>query len=199
MVSVDVKQHVYLLTCRDRSIVEELCESRGGCPGAVRPNEPCGFRGRKAILNHALALPGLSLSLTYVNRHPRTLSNTTIPSDKSLAGSGVPHSVCGSKPIKGLGRRCCMSVDILGTSWDQCRSMVQYSFTSTETRRLVRTDSPGRPPRLSHSSCTMIKGLKEHYLFDKTQQANFRGTSPFQSTKEHLNNTQLKNNTTKCR
>ena len=27
--------------------------------------------------------------------------------------------------------------------------MVQYSFTSTETRRLVRTDSPGRPPRLS--------------------------------------------------
>ena len=45
-----------------------------------------------------------------------------------------------------------MSVDILGTSCEQCRSMVQYSFTSTETRRLVRTDSPGRPPRLSHSS-----------------------------------------------
>ena len=33
--------------------------------------------------------------------------------------------------------------------------MVQYSFTSTETRRLVRTDSPGRTPRLSHSSGTM--------------------------------------------
>ena len=48
-----------------------------------------------------------------------------------------------------------MSVDILETSWDQCRSMVQYSFTSTETRRLVRTDSPGRPTRLSHSSWTM--------------------------------------------
>ena len=31
----------------------------------------------------------------------------------------------------------------------------QYSFTSTETRRFVRTDSPGRPPRLSHSSWTM--------------------------------------------
>ena len=43
----------------------------------------------------------------------------------------------------------------LGTSCDQCRSMVQYSFTSSETRRLVRTDSPGRPPRLSHSSWTM--------------------------------------------
>ena len=48
-----------------------------------------------------------------------------------------------------------MSVDILGTSGDQCRSMVQYSFTSTETRRFVRTDSPGRPPRLSHSSWTI--------------------------------------------
>ena len=50
-----------------------------------------------------------------------------------------------------------MSVDILGTSWDQCRSMVQYNFTSTETRRLVRMDSPGRPPRLSHSSWTMMR------------------------------------------
>ena len=50
-----------------------------------------------------------------------------------------------------------MSVDRLGTSRDQCRSMVQYNFTSTETRRLVRTDSPGRPPRLSHSSWTMNK------------------------------------------
>ena len=35
------------------------------------------------------------------------------------------------------------------------RKHVHYSFTSTETRRLVRTDSPGRPPRLSHSSWTM--------------------------------------------
>ena len=57
-------------------------------------------------------------------------------------------------------RLCClMSSDvgwhILGTSWDQCRSMVQYSFTSTEARRLVRTDSPGRPPPLSHSSWTI--------------------------------------------
>ena len=30
---------------------------------AVRPNEPSGFRGRKAILNHASAAVGLSLSL----------------------------------------------------------------------------------------------------------------------------------------
>ena len=48
-----------------------------------------------------------------------------------------------------------MSVDILGTSCDQCPSMVQYCFMSTETRRLIRMDSPGRPPRLSHSSWTM--------------------------------------------
>ena len=44
-----------------------------------------------------------------------------------------------------------MSVNILGTSCDQGRSTVQWSFTSTETRRFVRTDSPGRPPWLSHS------------------------------------------------
>ena len=30
--------------------------------------------------------------------------------------------------------------------------MVQCCFTSTETVRLIRTGSPGRPPRLSHSS-----------------------------------------------
>ena len=33
-------------------IVQELCESRWPS-WAVRPNEPSGFRGRKAILNHA--------------------------------------------------------------------------------------------------------------------------------------------------
>ena len=35
--------------------VQELCERRGGCSWAVRPNEPSGFRGCKAILNHASA------------------------------------------------------------------------------------------------------------------------------------------------
>ena len=40
-----------------QQIVQELCASRGGRPaGAVRPNEPSGFRGRTAILNHAHAL-----------------------------------------------------------------------------------------------------------------------------------------------
>ena len=44
-----------------------------------------------------------------------------------------------------------MSVDIIfrDNGWDQCWNMVRYSFTSTETRKLVRKDSPGRPPRLS--------------------------------------------------
>ena len=51
-----------------------------------------------------------------------------------------------------------MSVDVLGTNCDQCRSMVQCCFTSTETVRLIRTKSPGRPPRLSHSSWTWLWG-----------------------------------------
>ena len=53
-----------------------------------------------------------------------------------------------------------MSVDILGTNCDHCQSMVQCCFTSTETARLIKTESPGRPPRLSHSSSTLI-GLKK--------------------------------------
>ena len=36
-------------------IVQELCESRWPS-WAVRPYKPSGFRGRKAILNHASAL-----------------------------------------------------------------------------------------------------------------------------------------------
>ena len=48
-------------------------------------------------------------------------------------------------------------VDILGTNCDQCVRMVQCCFTSTETVRLIRTESPGRPPRLSHSSWTLNK------------------------------------------
>ena len=47
-----------------------------------------------------------------------------------------------------------MSVDIVGTNCDQCRSTVQCCFTSTETVRLIGTESPGRPPRLLHSSWT---------------------------------------------
>ena len=45
-----------------------------------------------------------------------------------------------------------MSVDILGTNCDQCLSRVQCCFTSTETVRLITTESPGLPLRFSHSS-----------------------------------------------
>ena len=44
-------KYIGLHAGRFAHIVQELCESRGG-----RPNEPSGFRGRKAILNHASAL-----------------------------------------------------------------------------------------------------------------------------------------------
>ena len=42
--------------------------------------------------------------------------------------------------------------DILGTNCEQCVCTVQCCFTSTKTIKLIRTGSPGRPPRLSHSS-----------------------------------------------
>ena len=42
--------------------------------------------------------------------------------------------------------RCRLTL-LLGTNCDQCRSMVQCCFTSTETVRLIRTERPGRPPR----------------------------------------------------
>ena len=41
-------------------------------------------------------------------------------------------------------------VDTLGTNCDQCVCMVQYSFTSTETVRFLRTGSPGRGAQDGH-------------------------------------------------
>ena len=35
-----------------------------------------------------------------------------------------------------------MSADVLGTNCDQCLSMVQCCFTSTETVRLIRSGNP---------------------------------------------------------
>ena len=43
--------------------------------------------------------------------------------------------------------------------------MVQCCFTSTETVRLIRTGSPGRPPRLSHSFRTLNIGAREETEF----------------------------------
>ena len=56
-------------------------------------------------------------------------------------------------------------VDILGTDCDQCVSVVECCFTSTETVRLIRTGSPGRPPRLSHSSWTLMCFYMSEQLF----------------------------------
>ena len=47
-----------------------------------------------------------------------------------------------------------MSGDTLGTNCDQCLSMIQRCFASTETVGLVRTGSSEQPPWLSHSSWT---------------------------------------------
>ena len=48
-----------------------------------------------------------------------------------------------------------MSVDILGTNSDQCVIMVQCCLTPTETVRLIRMESSGWPPQLSHNSWTL--------------------------------------------
>ena len=48
-------------------------------------------------------------------------------------------------------------IDILGRNCDQRVSMVQCCFTSTETVRLVRTRSPGRPGHLLSSEVLRIK------------------------------------------
>ena len=49
-----------------------------------------------------------------------------------------------------------MSVDILGTNCDHCGRTVQCCFTFTETVRVIRTESLGRPLRLSYSSWTLF-------------------------------------------
>ena len=49
-----------------------------------------------------------------------------------------------------------VGLTLLGTNSDHCVSMIQCCFTSTETVRFIRTESPGRPPRLSHSSWTLM-------------------------------------------
>ena len=57
--------------------------------------------------------------------------------------------------------KCCLvSSDVSWHIRDKLWLMPKHgsiNLTSTETRRLVRTDSPGRLPRLSHSSWTQIK------------------------------------------
>ena len=47
--------------------------------------------------------------------------------------------------------------------------MVQCCFTSTETIRLIRTGSPGRPPRLSHTApelCGDVLGRRLKRMYE---------------------------------
>ena len=50
-----------------------------------------------------------------------------------------------------LGCRLTYYFLLLGANCDHCVYMVQCCFTSTETIKVIRTGSPGRPPRLPHS------------------------------------------------
>ena len=59
-------------------------------------------------------------------------------------------------------KRCLMSSDVSWHIRDKLRPMPKHGsiiLYVQETRRLIRTDSPGRPPRLSHSSWTMTNPL----------------------------------------
>ena len=67
---------------------------------------------------------------------------------------------------------------IRDSSWDQCRSMVQlYSFMSTETRRrLVRTDSPGWPPRLNRIQLLNYGKALDHFALRPQKRGCVLGT-----------------------
>ena len=73
---------IYCISTSMHTHTHNLCSHSSGAvwesrwpPWAVRPNEPSGFCGLKAILNHASAL--VSACPEYVSWHLRTLSNTT--------------------------------------------------------------------------------------------------------------------------
>ena len=62
---------------------------------------------------------------------------------------------------------CLMSSDVGWHIWDKLETNAEarFNIASSETRRLVRTDSEGRPPRLSHSSWTMVRSFWCTMLF----------------------------------
>ena len=85
-----------------------------------------------------------------------------------------------------------MSVDILETNCDQCRTMVQYSLKSTETIRLVRTESPRWPPQLSHSSWALLGNESEKKRTYSRQPSIKTGQAQVQpARKETLNSRYL--------
>ena len=102
-------------------------------------------------------------------RHSHTVS---LHSDLQLTAEGGLHAeptLFSTPPLpifKWWCRASCpqTSADVLGTNCDQCQSMVQCCFTSTETVRLIRTESPGRPHQRSHGSWTLVSKSAESLL-----------------------------------
>ena len=92
---------------------------------AVRPNEPSGFLGRKAILNHASAL--VSACPLYVNRHPRTLSNTTY---LRTAASSFSQGPCSSRSRVSNSSSCCLCIWFRGEPVSSYFSMACCSVVS---------------------------------------------------------------------
>ena len=121
-------------------------------PDAIsRLHEP----GQKDRLQHVYILrlaPRLSATIPHRGTHVAIIMCAQVRQHRYILKEKDTPSPCCCFCVASCPR---MSVDVLGTSWDQRVSMVQYSFTSTETIRLIRTESPGRPPRLSHSSWTL--------------------------------------------
>ena len=102
---------------------------------AERDRTGVGLTGVRALseVNDSLQVPRAS-SFSSVQVHPVT--------------SRVPAHDDDDVELHVLGCRW----TYIGTNCDQCVCMVQCCFTSTETIRLIRTGSPVRLPRLSHSS-----------------------------------------------
>ena len=102
---------------------------------AERDRTGVGLTGVRALseVNDSLQVPRAS-SFSSVQVHP-------VP-------SRVPGHDGHDVELRVLGCRW----TYIGTNCDQCVCMVQCCLTSTETIRLIRTGSPGRPPRLSRSS-----------------------------------------------
>ena len=86
---------------------------------------------------------GLMLYFIMLNVHGSQTRHILEPGRTWCRGT-YEYPVPALRPVK---TDCCccvalcprVSVDILGTSWDQCVSMVRYCFTSTETIKLFRT------------------------------------------------------------
>ena len=100
----------------------ELCESRGGRPGPSVLTKSYGFRGRKAILNHA-PRTGLSLSLicqptsedikqhnsssTFTTRHRQTtLTQSEMSTATAFSLFADHHQVTTTNPTKAAGKGC---------------------------------------------------------------------------------------------